>query len=364
MSHMNYEQRISQLTSYLGEKNISCALVTNGVDISYLTGLPLEQGVFYLVITPSAKYLITDGRYEVEAHATCPDFELVIRPVGIRSTFASALNIIAELHPQNLAFDFSVLPYAAAKQVEEKLAGIELIDSDLGVRDQRAQKSPEELELIRHACKISQLSFYALLDYIKPGVTEKAVADQLEYEFRKRGGDGYCFETIVASGPNGALPHAGVTDRQIQAGDFVTIDFGTAYKGYCSDITRTVSVGKPANPELVRMFEATTRAKQAGQDILAAGKTPQEIHAAISRVMDSYGYVTPHGYGHSFGLEIHELPHISATGQVPYAPNTITTIEPGVYVEGVGGVRQEDDYLIIEGGYERLTTITDYLIEL
>lgn len=365
MEKSEYAKRIEAVKNYLQQNDIECALVIDGFDVGYLTGLPKETGVAILILSKQGNYVVTDNRYEIEAKEACPDFEVLTWTKGVRGTFETALVILGELAPQTLAFSFAEIPYSYVRSIQEKLPSVTLKDSDLSVKALRARKSAEEIELIETACKISMRSFYALLDKIKPGVTEKYVSDMLEAEFRSHGGDGYCFTTIVASGPNnGALPHASVSDRKIEKGDFVTIDFGTAYKGYCSDITRTVTIGKPNNPELLRMFEAVSTAKEQGAKALHAGTCPMEIHNTLKAVMDEYGYVTPHGFGHSFGLQIHEYPFITLRDETPYPSNCVTTIEPGIYIPGTGGVRQEDDFLIVDGGAKRLTTITDYLIEL
>lgn len=200
---------------------------------------------------------------------------------------------------------------------------------------------------------------------IKPGVTEIDIANELEYQFRSRGGSGFCFETIVASGPdNGANCHATASDRKIQLGDFVTIDFGTYYHGYCSDITRTVAVGKAKDPELYKMFDVVRKAKDAGQNSLKPGMVMGELRDIIVKVVEDAGYHIPHGPGHNFGLDIHEQPYICTGSKVTLQPGMVHTIEPGIYIPGIGGVRQEDDFLITEDGYRRITNITDALITL
>ncbi|OLA17000.1 MAG: hypothetical protein BHW14_01125 [Coprococcus sp. 43_8] len=209
----------------------------------------------------------------------------------------------------------------------------------------RAIKTPEEIETIEQACRISERSFYALLDVIKPGVTEIDIANELEYQFRRN-----C--------------HATASDRKIQLGDFVTIDFGTYYHGYCSDITRTVAVGKAKDPELYKMFDVVRKAKDAGQNSLKPGMVMGELRDIIVKVVEDAGYHIPHGPGHNFGLDIHEQPYICTGSKVTLQPGMVHTIEPGIYIPGIGGVRQEDDFLITEDGYRRITNITDALITL
>lgn len=372
-----YDQRLAAVERQMAADGLDALVVGDGFDVAYLTGFTGGDGVAVLVLTPGAddtNFFVTDRRYVTQMAKECPAYEVRDWYKGVPGYYGTAGQVVAQLATAGatqasattarVGYYPDTLSHANFLQLTAQAPDVEWVAATPYIKHMRAHKTPEEIATIREACRISMLSFYALLDHIRPGVTEKDVDNALEREFRAHGGSGYCFTTIVASGPeNGACPHATVTDRVLQKGDFVTIDFGAGYKGYCSDITRTVSLG-PARPELRHMFDVVTEAKRAGHEALRAGTTPHAVHDAINAVITGAGYETPHGFGHSFGLAIHEWPFISPSDDTPYEAGTITTIEPGLYVPGVGGVRQEDDYLITADGSERLTFITDELIEL
>nr|WP_314461583.1 Xaa-Pro peptidase family protein [uncultured Clostridium sp.] len=339
-------------------------VISKGTDIKYLTGFSGEYGTAVLLLTENTCYFVTDSRFAYQAEQETTGLEVVVYGAGL-NYFGQVGQLVADCQLTHCAFFGSDLSYDNYQDMLLKAPQTKFIREESYVDDLRAVKTPEEIEIIQEACRISERSFYALLDVIKPGVTEIDIANELEYQFRSRGGSGFCFETIVASGPNnGANCHATASARKIEMGDFVTIDFGTYYHGYCSDITRTVAVGKAKTPELYKMFDVVRRAKDAGEKSLKPGLAMSELHQNIFGVVENGGYTIPHGPGHSFGLEIHEYPYIGNKSTYRLKPGVIHTIEPGIYIPGIGGVRQEDDYLITEDGYQRLTNITDALITL
>lgn len=354
--------RVKKIQDSLVADGLDGLVVSKGSDIKYLTGFTGEYGVAVLLITPKKGYFITDGRFVNQAGQETSGLEVVSYSSG-SNYFDLTGQLLQEEGVKQCGFYGGDLSYAAHHIMTLPCPDTAFVEAKPYIAQMRAIKTPEEIETIRTACHISERSFYALLDAIKPGVTEIDLANELEYQFRRRGGSGFCFETIVASGPdNGANCHATPSSRKICEGDFITFDFGTYYNGYCSDITRTVCVGKPANPELVHIFEVVKAAKNAGEAVLCPGLMMKDLNAVIHQVVNEAGYTIPHGPGHSFGLEIHEDPYISFSNEYRLQPGVIHTLEPGIYLPGVGGVRQEDDYLITENGYERLTHITDDLI--
>lgn len=361
--------RIQKLQAALKADGIEAYVCTKGSDIKYLTGFTGEYGTSVLVVLPGKCHFVTDGRFESQAGTEVGAVAEVhvyrkwdSRPA---TYYTCAGDILAQEGVEQAGFvasDISFGDYQDLAEHAEKCALAPVADH---VQPLRAIKDADEIATIRKACQISMRSFYALLDHIKPGVTEIDVANALEYEFRSRGGSGFCFETIVASGPdNGACPHATVSERKLEKGDFVTIDFGTYYHGYCSDITRTVVLGQAKEPKLYEIWNIVEEAKELGASMLKPGVTYAEVSNAINAYVKDHGYDIPHGVGHNFGLDIHEAPFMGPNNHTPEVPGMIHTIEPGIYVPGLGGVRQEDDYLITEDGYERLTYITDHLIEL
>lgn len=355
-------KRLETIKRRLAEDGLDGLIVGKGTDIRYLTEFTGEAGVAVLLITADANYFITDNRFVNQAEMETEDFEVSAFQRG-SGYYQAAGERIAKLGLKKCGLRMDEIYYSDYTDMAGQCPETEFVSAKPYLSDLRKIKTPKELQIIRRACNISERSFYALLDHIKPGMTEIDIANELEYQFRSKGGSGFCFETIVASGPdNGANCHATPSLRKIQEGDFVTIDFGTGYGGYCSDITRTVAIGEPRNPELLHIYNTVKMAKRAGEAVLRPGLPMSELHRAIHAVVEAEGYTIPHGPGHSFGMDIHENPFITATNSYCLEPGVVHTMEPGIYVPGVGGVRIEDDYLITETGTERLTNITDELI--
>lgn len=356
--------RVNAVLERMKKDGLDGLVVSRGSDIKYLTGFTGEYGTAVLLLTSNQNYFVTDNRFTNQAGQETNGLEVLAYGDGL-TYYKQVGQLIADLRLSRCGFYGEDISYGDFEDMRLIASGIEFVPTGHYIEELRAIKSQEEIETIQNACRISERSFYALLDFIKPGVTEIDIANELEYQFIRHGGSGSCFVTIIASGPdNGANCHATPSLRKLEWGDFVTIDFGTYYRGYCSDITRTVALGTAKNAELYKMFDAVKRAKAAGEHSLKPGLPMGELRETIVGVVEEAGYKIPHGPGHSFGLDIHEQPYITANNSVSLEPGMIHTIEPGIYIPGVGGVRQEDDYLITEDGYRRLTNITDELIVL
>ncbi len=359
-----FNDRIKKLKNKFLEDGLEGLVISKGSDIKYLTGFSGEYGISVLLLAKDENYFVTDNRFVNQVGQETVNFEVISYSETPNSNYYKKIGeLIADNNLQNCGYYGNDMSYINYKDMSRQADRANFIESLPYVTNMRAVKSEEEILKIREACKISTFSFYSLLDFIKPGVTEIDIANELEYQFRKRGGEGASFPTIVASGPeNGANCHNTVTNKKIEKGDFVTIDFGTYYKGYGSDITRTISVGEPRNKDLKKLFKIVADAKVEGEKALKPGLKLSDLHKVINSVVEKEGYTIPHGPGHGFGLELHEDPFITATNNFKMIPGAIHTLEPGIYLPGIGGVRQEDDYLITENGYERLTHITDELI--
>lgn len=360
------DTRIKYLREKISQDGLEGLIISKGSDIKYLTGFSGEYGVSVLIITGKKNYFITDNRFTHQAKHEIIDFEIIAHNDTPNSNYYKKTgDIINNNNLEKCGYYGDDMSYRNLMDIKDQVDGIKFVEASKYVSNMRTVKSIEEIENIKKACRISMLSFYSLLEFIKPGVTEIDIANELEYRFRKYGGEGACFETIVASGPdNGANPHNTVTNRKIKQGDFITLDFGTSYKGYYSDMTRTISMGEPKNLELKKMFEVVAKAKQAGEEALRPGLKMCDLNKIINDVVEEAGYRIPHGPGHGFGLELHEDPFITSTNEFILEPGVIHTIEPGIYIPGTGGVRQEDDYLITDTGYEKLSFITEELIVL
>lgn len=358
------QRNLKNLKERMAKDGFDGLVISKGSDIKYLTGFSGEYGVSTLLITGRKNYFITDNRFTHQAEKEIKDFEVVSHNSTPNSNYYKKTGeLIGDIKPKRCGYYPNDLTYKNFMDMKGQAGDVNLAEAHTYVTDMRAVKTPDEINKIRKACRISMLSFYSLLENIKANITEIDIANELEYQFRRHGGEGACFDTIVASGPdNGANPHNTVTNRKIGLGDFVTLDFGTFYEGYCSDMTRTISIGEPKNKELKKMFKAVAEAKEAGEKALRPGLKMCELHKVINSVVEKAGYNIPHGPGHGFGLELHEDPFITATNEFELRPGVIHTIEPGIYIPGTGGVRQEDDYLITDTGYEKLSYITEELI--
>lgn len=224
-------------------------------------------------------------------------------------------------------------------------------------------KSEEEINIIKVACEIADNAFTHILNFIKPGVTELDVSNELEFFMRKQGATSSSFDIIVASGLRSALPHGVATDKVIETGDFVTLDFGAYYNGYISDITRTVAVGQPSE-KLVEMYNAVLESQLLAVEKVGPGMTGAQADAIARDYLKSKGLgdAFGHSLGHGIGLEVHEGPGLNFRSEVVLEPNMLVTIEPGVYIPGIGGVRIEDDILITETGNEILNHSDKQLI--
>ena len=225
-------------------------------------------------------------------------------------------------------------------------------------------KDESEIALIKKACEIADAAFAEIIGFIRPGLRENEVAARLEYIMRQKGSEKTAFLTIVASGVRGSLPHGTSTNKLINEGEFVTMDFGAVCGGYCSDMTRTVCVGKADNRQK-EVYAAVLAAQKTGLCALAAGKSGVEVDKAARDSLGEYAKYFGHSLGHGVGLEIHEDPRLSPKSKCESLPeNAIITVEPGVYIEGWGGIRIEDTTLVKKGKSERLTLSTKELIEI
>ncbi len=238
------------------------------------------------------------------------------------------------------------------------------VDVSQAITESRLVKGPEEVELIRTACDIASKSFQETLRFIRPGVTESAVASELVYHMQKNGATGPSFRTIVGSGPNGAEPHYTAGPRKIRKGDLIVIDFGALYKMYCSDVTRTVVVGKPTE-EQRRVHGTVARAQKAAFAKMRPGVKGKAVDAAARSLIDASRYKGRfiHGLGHSVGLAVHDGGGMHTTSELILKPNMVMTDEPGIYIPGYGGVRIEDDVLITSKGPRFLSSAPRHLIE-
>lgn len=335
-------------------------------------------------------YIITDSRYYEQVEKECPDIPL-IRLEGktyietIKEIFSGQLVDVSfsdksdhlmlhakdEIHQRIKSMWNNGLVIAIEDsmnlsrylKLKEALTSCELTVASELIDKPRTVKDKNELELLARAEQIGDEAFTHILDIIKPGMTEKEIALELEFFMKKQGASKLSFDTIVASGPNSSMPHAQVTDRAIENGDFVTMDFGCVYKGYCSDMTRTIAVGTPTD-EMKKVYQIVFEANLRAMEGIRAGVKCSDIDALARGYIAEQGYgdYFGHGLGHSVGLYIHEEPRFSPKCDVIIKENMVITDEPGIYIPGRFGVRIEDLVVVKKDGYERLSNSPKELV--
>ncbi len=352
----------NKLTDILDKKQIDAILVSDGYNMRYLSGFTGATG--YLLITRNSRHLFTDSRYTLAAKAQAPDYE-VTEVDGGRNYDILINNVIRDEKLETIGFESNVIKYSTYMRLKEKLNAKALFPLNDELTKLRRIKTPEEIEKLRRAEHIGDIAFSEVLHHIKPGITELELAAKLEYIMKVNGGEKLSFETIIASGINSSKPHAEPSDKKIEKGDFVTMDFGCVYQGYHSDMTRTIVVGK-ANEEQKKIYEKVREAQQAVLDMLHPGLSGKEYDKVARDIIYAAGYegCFGHGLGHSVGLEIHEDPRFSMTEEEIIQPGMVITVEPGIYVEGFGGVRIEDMVAVTESGCDNLAHSPKELIEL
>jgi Xaa-Pro aminopeptidase len=345
--------RISRLQTLI--KPEQYFYISNLINVRYLTGFTGSNAA--LLVSQTGATLATDSRYEIQAAAQVPDI-----PAVIGRNFPQLL--LGSLPKSEVVIegtDLSVDTY------QHLLASYEhKFSSEVGVVERlRAVKDDSEIALIAQACEITTRAFTNVIESIKVGQSEKDVRNTLEQRMREYGADDIAFASIVASGPNSAIPHHEPTDREIQSGEFLKIDFGAKVKGYHADCTRTVVVGRPSSWQ-IDIHSAVSAAQAAGRNIIRSGIAFTDVETAVNQSLNESGYreLFTHGLGHGVGLVIHEDPFFGRVGDAKIAPNTVITIEPGAYLRDKGGVRVEDTIVVNSDGYLNLTNLPYELLEL
>jgi Xaa-Pro aminopeptidase len=341
------------------------ALITSGVNVRYLTGL-VSTNAALLVPVHGPAVLGTDSRYAGTAEKQCEDLELVIErdiePVLVRRALSDGYAVIA--------FEDRAMTVCRYREVQDIEPRPELVPVGSAIDDLRMIKDEAEIGLIARACSITADAFSAVLDRLRPGVTEREYALALERTMVDLGAEAAAFESIVASGPHGAIPHHVPANREFAVGDLVTVDCGARFAGYHADMTRTVVLGKPAAWQR-EIYQIVAEAQAAGIAAARPGADVEDVDAAARDVIEAAGHGGHfgHGLGHGVGLEIHEAPIISAARAGTLHDRVPITIEPGIYLPGAGGVRIEDTLVVragagAAGSAQPLTTITRELLVL
>ncbi|KKU68178.1 MAG: Aminopeptidase YpdF (MP-, MA-, MS-, AP-,NP-specific) [Parcubacteria group bacterium GW2011_GWA2_47_16] len=321
-------------------------------DTHYLSGFTGSDS--HLLITKNRSYLLTDGRYLVAAKKEALGFKIL--DVATHRPSELLKKILPRTGKKIILIDGSVTHFSSVEKLKEKISGVGIINADGMLKELRRVKTPEELVTLKKAAQISCKAFEKLLPFVKEGVTEKWLAKKLSDLLFDCGADSLSFDPIVASGANAVLPHAKPTDKKLKSGELVLIDFGATYKGYVSDMTRTVAIGK-ISPKLQKIYEAVREAQEMGCGVARAGVPARAVDSTCRETLKKHGLEKyfSHSTGHGIGLEVHELPHVSSGNTNLLEAGEVITCEPGVYIKDWGGVRIEDSLVVTKKGVINLT---------
>lgn len=343
-----FDARIDNLRARLAKAKVQALLVTNDKDIRYLTGFVGHDSWALVTAKDGPVTILSDRRFEEQIQREAPQCVAVMRDAGLADEL---LKLKKSLRLKSVGIQPSYLTLAQHKGISKKVGRGLLKPISDGLIEQRSVKDAAEVETIQAALKIQQKAYRELLAWIKPGMTEESIAAQLEFTMRNLGADGPSFNTIIAADANASLPHAIPGKAKVKKGGIILIDWGARYRGYCGDMTRVVALG--SMPEKIKdIYKVCLEAQLAGIAAVAPGKALKEVDEAARKIIvdaglgDRFG----HSLGHGIGLDIHEEPRLSARSEGVLQPGQIVTVEPGIYIPGLGGVRIEDDVLVTEKG--------------
>lgn len=351
--------RVSNVQNKLIDRKLDAVLITSPYNLRYVSNFTGTTGLS--VITQDKAFFVTDFRYMEQAADQAKGFEIV-------QNFGPILEEVAKIIDQeqlkNIGFEADHVTYTEFQQMKDLFAA-ELVPVTGLIEELRLVKDEEEVEIIRQAIRITEDAYRHILDFVEPGMKEVTISNELERFMKDQGATSVSFDTIVASGKRSAMPHGVASDKEVAVGDMITIDFGCYYKGYVSDMTRTFALGDPGE-ELKEIYQIVLDANLKAIEAIKPGLTGAEIDKVARDYIKDHGYGDEFGHstGHGIGLEIHEGPSVSAKNDEPLVPGNIITVEPGIYVAGLGGVRIEDDILVTEEGHENLMNLEKDFISL
>jgi len=341
---------IDKLREAMANKGIPALLVSQIDNVRWATGFTGSNG--FLFVTPKDARFVTDSRYTLQAKEQVPGLRIEVYHSGIdTNTFLAQQS--SDMGLKQVGFESDAVTFAAHRKLSEKFNGTELLPIEDLFPDLRAVKSPEEIEKTRLACRLADACFDHVRRMIQVGVSEFDIGLDIEFFFRRSGAD-LAFDPIVVSGERSARPHGRASEKKLENGDFLTLDFGAKLDGYCSDITRTIVVGG-ATDRHREVYETVLRSQLAALDAMKPGAKAAEVDRVSREAMGDYAQYFGHGLGHGLGKLVHDSGRLSSSSETVLAENQIWTVEPGVYIPGFGGVRIEDDVVVTMDGIEILT---------
>ena len=337
--------RVNKLCEKLYDNE--AVFISSYPNIFYYSGFTSEDA--YLIISHNERILITDSRYTIQAHNQAPDFEIVDLTEGFKKIFE-------RVSASYIGFEEDVVSVSLSQKLQTAFDGKKtLVPMQKKISSLRQIKDKDEICHIREAERLGDEAFTYVLDKIKVGATEREIALELEFFMKRHGASALSFDTISASGIRGAMPHGVATDKPLEDGDLLTLDFGCVYEGYCSDMTRTVALGH-VNDKQKEIYDTVLKAQLAALEIIKPGIKCADVDAAARKVIEDAGYGKNFGHalGHSVGIEIHETPVFSTKSKDIVQTGHVITVDPGIYVENFGGVRIEDLTAVTDNGIENL----------
>jgi Xaa-Pro aminopeptidase len=358
------QNRLEQVREAMVAAGADALTITHLPNILYLSGFSGSNAV--LLVLGDLVHLFTDGRYTIQAHEEAPQARVHIVRIPLAQACGEFLRSRSPRKRWRVAFEAASLNVAEWERLK-KAAGPRIewkATTDL-VEGVREVKTAEELDVMRCSAKLASEVIAEASEFVRAGVAELEVAAEIDYRLRRKGASGPSFETIVASGPRSALPHARPTEKRLQKNELVVLDLGAILRHYCSDLTRTFFLGR-APARIRQWYKAVEQAQEAAHDALRAGVTAGSVDRAARRLLNQHGLGSyfVHGTGHGLGIEIHERPRVGRSQKQEIRAGNVVTLEPGIYVEGVGGIRLEDEVAVHADRTEVLTTAPRGLLEL
>jgi Xaa-Pro aminopeptidase len=351
-------ERLSRLMAKARKEGLDAFLVYSDVNRNYLSGFTGTSGA--ILLRGHRADFITDSRYTLQARRQVKGAKVQLQTRALLPELAERLK---KAGARRVGLEAGQVTLAQAEWLKKALPKVEWVPTQGWVEELRKIKDADEREAMRQAARITDQAFAALLPHIKAGVSEERLAALLEHEMRLRGAEGPSFETIVASGWRSALPHGVASPKKIAAGELIVFDFGCRWRGYCSDMSRTVCVGKPSALQ-AKIYGLVKRAQAAGLRAVRAGRPAGAVDKASRDVIAAAGYASKfgHGTGHGVGREVHEDPRVGPKASERLRPGMAITVEPGIYLPGKFGVRIEDLVFVTSKGHENLYSTTKELL--